>query len=181
MRAMMLNKPGQALQMQERPMPTLHSGQLLIRVAACGVCRTDLHVVDGDLEPIKKPIIPGHQIVGYVEKLGQGVESFQPQQRVGVPWLGGSCGQCDFCCGGKENLCDDAVYTGYQIDGGFAEYAVTDARYCFPLPEGYSDLQVASLLCAGLIGYRAYRLVAQRKRLGLYGFGVREVSNPSPI
>jgi len=171
MRAMVLNNPGQPLQLQSRAVPALPSGHLLVRVAACGVCRTDLHVVDGDLEPLKHPIIPGHQIVGYVEKLGQGVESFQLQQRVGVPWLGGSCGHCEFCSTGKENLCDDALYTGYQIDGGFAEYAVADARYCFPLPEGYSDLQVAPLLCAGLIGYRAYRLAADSKRLGLYGFG----------
>lgn len=171
MHAMVLNKPGQALHLEQRSIPSLSPGQLLIRVAACGVCRTDLHVVDGDLEPLKQPIIPGHQIVGYVAKLGQGVESFQLQQRVGVPWLGGSCGYCDFCRSGKENLCDDALYTGYQIDGGFAEYAVADARYCFALPEGYSDLQVAPLLCAGLIGYRAYRLAAGSKRLGLYGFG----------
>ena len=171
MLAMVLNKPGQDLQLQERPVPTVKFGQLLVRVAACGVCRTDLHVLDDELEAIKQPLIPGHQIVGYVEKLGQGVEGFQLKQRVGVPWLGGSCGHCEFCSMGKENLCDNALYTGYQIDGGFAEYAVADARYCFPLPEGYSDLQVAPLLCAGLIGYRAYRLAAQSKRLGLYGFG----------
>lgn len=171
MRAMVLNKPGQALQLEERPIPIPIAGQLLVRVAACGVCRTDLHVLDGELEAIKQPLIPGHQIVGYVEKIGQGVEGFKLQQRVGVPWLGGSCGHCEFCHMGKENLCDDAVYTGYQMDGGFAEYAVADASYCFALPEGYSDLQVAPLLCAGLIGYRAYRLAAQSKRLGLYGFG----------
>lgn len=171
MRAMVLDKPGQALQLQERPVPSPKQGQLLIKVAACGVCRTDLHVLDGELESVKQPVIPGHQIVGYVEALGQGVESFDIGQRVGVPWLGGSCGHCDFCMMGSENLCDDAIYTGYQVDGGFAEYAAADARYCFPLPEGYSDLQVAPLLCAGLIGYRAYRPVADVKHLGLYGFG----------
>ena len=171
MRAMVLEKPGQALELQERPVPSPTPGQLLIKVAACGVCRTDLHVLDGELESVKQPVIPGHQIVGYVEALGQGVESFDIGQRVGVPWLGGSCGHCEFCMMGSENLCDDAIYTGYQVDGGFAEYAAADARYCFPLPEGYSDLQVAPLLCAGLIGYRAYRSVADVKHLGLYGFG----------
>lgn len=171
MRAMVLDKPGQALQLQDRPFPIPKAGQLLIRVAACGVCRTDLHVLDGELESVKQPVIPGHQIVGYVEELGQGVESFEVGQRVGVPWLGGSCGNCEFCTAGSENLCDHAVYTGYQVDGGFADYAVADARYCFPLPEGYSDLQVAPLLCAGLIGYRAYRPVSEFKHLGIYGFG----------
>jgi len=171
MRAMVLNKPGEALHLEQRPIPSLSSGQLLIRVAACGVCRTDLHVVDGELDAVKQPVIPGHQIVGYVEEWGADVESFQLGQRVGVPWLGGSCGHCDYCLSGKENLCDDAVYTGYQIDGGFAEYVAADASYCFPLPAGYSDLQVAPLLCAGLIGYRAYRPAFNAKTLGLYGFG----------
>jgi len=171
MLAMVLNKPGEMLKPEQRPIPALSFGRLLVRVAACGVCRTDLHVLDGELESVKQPVIPGHQIVGYIEKLGPGVESFQIGQRVGVPWLGGSCGHCNFCNTGKENLCGDALYTGYQTDGGFAEYATADARYCFLLPDGYSDLQVAPLLCAGLIGYRAYRRAADSQTIGLYGFG----------
>jgi len=171
MLAMVLTKPGEMLKPEQRPIPALSFGRLLVRVAACGVCRTDLHVLDGELESVKQPVIPGHQIVGYIEKLGPGVESFQIGQRVGVPWLGGSCGHCNFCNTGKENLCGDALYTGYQTDGGFAEYATADARYCFLLPDGYSDLQVAPLLCAGLIGYRAYRRAADSQTIGLYGFG----------
>lgn len=171
MRAMVLHKPGERLQLEERPVPSCLPGQLLIRVAACGVCRTDLHVVDGELDPVNRPIIPGHQIVGYVEKLGAQVDTFEVGQRVGVPWLGSSCGVCAFCSSGQENLCDDARYTGYQVDGGFAEYTVADARYCFRLPDTYSDLQVAPLLCAGLIGYRAYRPVIDCQHIGLYGFG----------
>jgi propanol-preferring alcohol dehydrogenase len=144
---------------------------LRLKVRACGICRTDLHVVDGDLTEPQLPLIPGHQIVGEVETLGEGVEGFSIGQRVGVPWLGGSCGHCQYCLEQRENLCDEARYTGYQINGGFAEYVCADARYCFPIPEGYSDEQAAPLLCAGLIGYRAYRLVRQCQRIGLYGFG----------
>ena len=144
---------------------------MLIKVSACGICRTDLHVVDGDLPNAKLPLVPGHQIVGYVQHVGEGVSRFLPQQRVGVPWLGGSCGTCEFCKHGNENLCDDAVYTGYQINGGFAEYVVADADFVFTLPEGFSDEQAAPLLCAGLIGYRAYRLAADEHCIGFYGFG----------
>jgi len=171
MRAMVLEKTGQPLQLRELPVPAVGPGQLLIRVSACGICRTDLHVVDGELPPIALPVIPGHQIVGRIEKMGSDVRDFSCGQRVGVPWLGGSCGNCDYCQSGKENLCDHALYTGYQLNGGLADYTVADARYCFGLPEDYSDLQVAPLLCAGLIGYRAYRLAQDAPCIGLYGFG----------
>jgi propanol-preferring alcohol dehydrogenase len=171
MKAMVLDEPGKPLQLREIRQPAPDSGELRLRVLACGVCRTDLHVVDGDLTEPKLPLVPGHQIVGEVETLGAGVDDFAVGQRVGVPWLGGSCGTCRFCREGRENLCADAVYTGYQRDGGFAEYCVADARYCFPLPEGYPDLQAAPLLCAGLIGYRSYRMAGKAQRLGFYGFG----------
>lgn len=159
------------MELVDLAMPEPAPDQIRIRVSACGVCRTDLHVVDGELTEPKLSLVPGHQVVGYVDELGDGVTQFQPGQRVGVPWLGGSCGHCHFCQTGSENLCDEAIYTGYQINGGFAEYCVADAQYCFPLPEGYSDLQAAPLLCAGLIGYRAYRLAQDAQTLGLYGFG----------
>jgi len=162
---------GQPLELTEWPKPVLADGKLLIRVEACGICRTDLHVVDGDLKEPRLPLIPGHQIVGVVEGVGKGAGDFTAGQRVGVPWLGGSCGHCEFCTTTRENLCDDAVYTGYQIDGGFAEYTLADGRYCFPVPEGFSAVQAAPLLCAGLIGYRAWRPVASARRLGFYGFG----------
>lgn len=171
MRAMVLSQQKQPLVMTEVPIPVHTDSQILIRVTACGICRTDLHVVDGDLHEPKLPLIPGHQIVGEVVALGKAVNGLRTGQRVGVPWLGGSCGHCDYCCRGKENLCDQAHYTGYQFDGGFAEYTVAEAAYCFPLPDSYSDLQAAPLLCAGLIGYRAYRLVQHCQRIGLYGFG----------
>ncbi len=171
MRAMVLHQAGCALQLESLAKPEPGPGQLLLKVSACGVCRTDLHVVDGELAAPKADLIPGHQIVGHVQALGDGVEGFAPGQRVGVPWLGGSCGGCDYCRAGRENLCDQARYTGYQIDGGFAEYCVADARYCFTLPEAYPDEQAAPLLCAGLIGYRAYRMAGEGLRLGLYGFG----------
>lgn len=153
------------------PTPKAGPGQILIRVRACGVCRTDLHVVDGDLTEPKLPIVPGHEIVGIVEALGDGVEGFAVGDRVGVPWLGWSCGECSYCRSDRENLCDRARYTGYQIDGGYADYTVADARYCFALPESYSDAEAAPLLCAGLIGYRALRMAGDGKRLGIYGFG----------
>ena len=153
------------------PMPEPAAGQVRIKVSACGVCRTDLHVVDGDLKEPKLPIVPGHEIVGVVDGVGQGVSSFKPGDRVGVPWLGSSCGQCRFCRSERENLCERARYTGYQIDGGFAEYSVADARYCLPLPAGFSDESLAPWLCAGLIGHRSYRMAGDAKRLGLYGFG----------
>ncbi len=159
------------LHQMDLPMPAPEPGQILIRVRACGVCRTDLHVVDGDLTEPKLPIVPGHEIVGIVEALGDGVDGFTVGDRVGVPWLGWSCGECAYCRSDRENLCDRARYTGYQIDGGYADYAVADARYCFPLPAAYGDAEAAPLLCAGLIGYRALRMAGDGRRLGIYGFG----------
>jgi propanol-preferring alcohol dehydrogenase len=172
MRAMRLRRPGMALSLAqdiERPEPGPH--QVLLRVAACGVCRTDLHIVDGELAEPKLPLTPGHEIVGYVEALGEGVTGLALGQRIGVPWLGFTCGHCAYCRSGRENLCDEARFTGYQIDGGYAEYALADARFCFALPEGLDDVAAAPLLCAGLIGYRALHLAGQAERLGLYGFG----------
>lgn len=171
MRAMVFEQPGRALRLSEVPIPDVGAGQLLLRVSACGICRTDLHVVDGDLHEPHLPLIPGHQIVGVVEQVAAGVDAFQVGQRVGVPWLGGSCGHCAFCASARENLCDDAVYTGYQVNGGFAEYTVADARFCFALPDSFDDRQAAPLLCAGLIGYRAYRRAGDARAIGLYGFG----------
>jgi propanol-preferring alcohol dehydrogenase len=142
-----------------------------VRVLACGVCRTDLHVVDGELSGAAIPIVPGHEIVGRVERCGDRVTAFAPGARVGIPWLGWSCGECEFCRSGRENLCPRARYTGYQINGGYAEYTVADARFCFPLPAAYDDAHAAPLLCAGLIGYRAYRMAGSGTRLGVYGFG----------
>ena len=168
---MVLTRPGQALQLRQVPVPEPGENQLLLRVRACGICRTDLHVVDGELTEPRLPLIPGHQIVGEVVRAGSGVSRFKPGSRVGVPWLGGSCRSCWYCLHDKENLCDAARYTGYQIDGGFAEYAVADTAYCFELPPAYDDLQAAPLLCAGLIGYRAYRLVESAESIGLFGFG----------
>lgn len=171
MRAMILSKPGEPLVLTEVSEPEAGPGQVLVKVHACGLCRTDLHVVDGELAEAKLPIIPGHQIVGTVIDLGMGVESFAIGDRVGIPWLGHSCGKCEYCRRGQENLCDEARYTGYQIDGGFAEKCVADERFCFPVPPDYPDLQAAPLLCAGLIGYRALRLAGDGLRLGFYGFG----------
>ncbi|MBM4132000.1 zinc-binding alcohol dehydrogenase family protein [bacterium] len=159
MRAMVLDQPRRPLRAAELPIPSPGPGQVLVRVAACGLCRTDLHVVDGELDRPRLPLVPGHQVVGRIARNGEGTaDLLPPGTRVGVPWLGGSCGCCRFCADGRENLCESAVYTGYQRDGGFAEYCLADARYAFPLPDGYDDLQVAPLLCAGLIGYRAWRL-----------------------
>ncbi len=169
--AMLLEAPGKPLRPADLPEPTPRTDQVLIRVHACGVCRTDLHVVDGELTEPKLPLVPGHQIVGTVLEMGSRVERFQRGDRVGVPWLGFTCGVCRFCRSGRENLCDNARFTGYQIDGGYAEYAVADQRYCFPIPPGYPDLQAAPLLCAGLIGYRSLRMAGDATRLGLYGFG----------
>jgi propanol-preferring alcohol dehydrogenase len=171
MRAMILEKPRQPLVAVDLPEPSPAKGQLLIHVHACGVCRTDLHVVDGELTEPKLPLVPGHQIVGTVETTGEGAVHFSKGDRVGVPWLGGSCGHCRFCLSGRENLCDESRYTGYQIDGGFAELCVADERFCFPIPDGYPDLQAAPLFCAGLIGYRALCMAGEAKRLGFYGFG----------
>ncbi len=152
-------------------MPSPGAGQALLRVRACGVCRTDLHVVDGELPDLGRPVVPGHQVVALVEAVGPGVSELTVGQRVGVPWLGWTCGVCRYCVSGRENLCAEARFTGYSIDGGFAERALADARFCFPIPEGYPDLQAAPLLCAGLVGYRSLRMAGDAKALGLYGFG----------
>jgi propanol-preferring alcohol dehydrogenase len=171
MRAMLLDAPGRALRASELPQPTLAAGEVLIRVHACGVCRTDLHVVDGELKHPKLPLVPGHQVVGTVVSTGEHVERVAVGDRVGVPWLGWTCGTCGYCREGRENLCDAARFTGYQIDGGFAEYASADERFCFPIPHGYPDAQAAPLLCAGLIGYRSLRMAGEAERIGFYGFG----------
>lgn len=155
----------------DRDIPVALPGEVLVRVRACGVCRTDLHLVDGELPPVEIPIIPGHEIVGVVEVVGDGVTHLKAGDRVGIPWLGYSCGECAFCLAGRENLCVNARFTGYHNDGGYAEYAVADARYAFRIPDGYSDVDAAPLVCAGLIGYRAYRMAGEGRRLGLYGFG----------
>ena len=171
MRAMVLETAGYPLRLTELPVPEPGPGEVLLRVRACAVCRTDLHVVDGELPDPKLPLVPGHQIVGIVEGVGEGVERFASGDRVGVPWLGHTDGVCRYCRSGRENLCDEARFTGYQIDGGYADYTVADHRFCFPIPEGYHDLQAAPLLCAGLIGYRSLRMAGDARRLGLYGFG----------
>jgi propanol-preferring alcohol dehydrogenase len=182
MRAMVLNEPKRALELRSVPKPKPGRGQLLVRVSTCAVCRTDLHVVDGELPDPKLPLILGHQIVGRVEEIGEMWEGPQPTDsrgaptfaigdRVGIPWLGWTDGDCTYCRSGRENLCDNARFTGYTIDGGYAEFTVADARYCFHLPERYDDVEVAPLLCAGLIGYRSYRKTGDARRLGIYGFG----------
>ncbi len=183
---MVLDNPGKSLQLRDVPRPKPGRGQLLVRVSTCAVCRTDLHVVDGELPNPKLPLIPGHQIVGQVEEIGEemwegperpdsrGTKTapiFAIGDRVGIPWLGWTDGDCAYCQSGRENLCDNARFTGYTIDGGYAEFTVADARYCFHLPERYSDVEVAPLLCAGLIGYRSYRKTGDARRLGIYGFG----------
>jgi alcohol dehydrogenase, propanol-preferring len=171
MRAMVLERQRQPLRPAELPDPRPAAGQILISVSACGVCRTDLHIVDGELGRPKLPLVPGHQIVGTVVEAGEGAERFSVGQRLGVPWLGWTCGECRYCRGGRENLCDRARFTGYDVDGGYATLAVADERFCFPVPEGYPDEQAAPLLCAGLIGYRALGLLGDAERVGLYGFG----------
>jgi alcohol dehydrogenase, propanol-preferring len=171
MRAMVLEKIKSPLQFKELPVPQPGPGQIQVQVLACGICRTDLHIIDGELEAPKLPLIPGHQIVGVVEKIGSDVSGFHIGDRVGIPWLGGSCQHCKFCLEGRENLCDNAVYTGYQVDGGYADFCVANANFCFHLPEAYSPIEAAPLLCAGLIGYRAYRMIGNAKRVGFYGFG----------
>ena len=172
MHAMLLDGPGRPLRPAEIPLPTPGPGQLLLRVRACGICRTDLHVADGELPRAKTPLVLGHEIVGEVVAAETRSQELALGERVGVPWLAWTCGGCRFCRAGRENLCDRARFTGYQVDGGYAEYAVADARFCFPLPAGYADAEAAPLLCAGLIGYRALRAAGdEAERLGIYGFG----------
>ena len=186
MRAMVLDSPKQPLQLRDVPKPTAGRGQLLVRVSTCAVCRTDLHVVDGELPNLKLPLILGHQIVGRVEEVGsemwegpqypdsrgtKAAPKFRIGDRVGIPWLGWTDGDCAYCLSGRENLCDNARFTGYTIDGGYAEFTVADSRFCFHLPDRYDDVEVAPLLCAGLIGYRSYRKTGDARRLGIYGFG----------
>ena len=172
MRAMVLDRPKQPLQLRAVPKPKPDRGQLLVRVNACAVCRTDLHVVAGELPDPKLPLILGHQVVGRVEQIGKDAPSnFAIGDRVGIPWLGWTDGDCAYCRSGRENLCDNALFTGCTIAGGYADFTVADARYCFHLPDRYDDVQVAPLLCAGLIGYRSYRKTGNAQRLGIYGFG----------
>ena len=171
MLAMLLTAPGSPLRPATIPDPVPAAGQVLLRVGACGICRTDLHVADGELPEPKLPLVLGHEIVGEVASVGAGADRLEAGDRVGVPWLGWTCGECRYCRAGRENLCDRARFTGYQIDGGYAEYAVADARYCFPLPPSYTDAEAAPLLCAGLIGHRALRAAGGAERLGVYGFG----------
>jgi alcohol dehydrogenase, propanol-preferring len=171
MRAMVIEAPGRPLVLAERPRPEPGPGEVLIEVSACGVCRTDVHVADGELPQARYPVVPGHEIVGRVAALGEGVTGLAVGDRVGVPWLGSTCGHCRFCLSGAENLCDNARFTGCDIDGGYREFTVADARFCFPLPESYSDAEAAPLLCAGLIGHRAHRMAGEAETVGIYGFG----------
>lgn len=171
MRAMVLEAGASRLCLQQAPVPRPEAGQVLIRVHACGVCRTDLHIVDGELTEPKLPLIPGHEIVGTVVETGAGVRLFHPGDRVGVPWLGYTCGECRYCRREQENLCENARFTGYTIDGGYAEYTLADQRYSFHLPPKFGDAEAAPLLCAGLIGWRSLRLAGEGRRLGIYGFG----------
>jgi alcohol dehydrogenase, propanol-preferring len=171
MLAMILEKPGTPLRPVEIGLPSLGPNQILIRVHACGVCRTDLHVIDGELTEPKLPLVPGHEIIGTVVELGPLARRFAVGDRVGVPWLASTCGICTYCRSGRENLCDKPQFTGYTVDGGYAEFAAADERYCFPIPSGYSDVDAAPLMCAGLIGYRSLLLASDAERLGIYGFG----------
>ena len=171
MTAMAFDRAGAPLQRIERALPTLRPGHILLRVSACGICRTDLHVIDGDLHNPKPHVIPGHEIIGRVVAVDPNVESFKIGDRIGVPWLGATCGRCEFCRSGRENLCNRPHFTGYTLDGGYAEYATADADYAFAIPPQYSDAEAAPLMCAGLIGYRAWKQVSEARRLGIYGFG----------
>jgi len=171
MRAMILEAPRQPLRMASLPTPKPGAAQVLLKVAACAVCRTDLHVVDGELPHPKLPLVPGHEIVGTIAEKGPRARCFNIGDRVGVPWLGWTCGKCEYCRSGRENLCEQARFTGYTLDGGYAEFAVADERFCFPVPKNYSDTEAAPLLCAGLIGYRSLTKTGTAKRLGIYGFG----------
>ena len=171
MRAMRLHAPRRALELDDLAVPKPGPGEILLKVSACGVCRTDLHIVDGELEGGRLPMVPGHEIVGTVVRRGKGAERFAEGERVGVPWLGGTCGRCEHCRAGRENLCDRARFTGFHRDGGYAEYALADERFCFALPASFGDAEAAPLLCAGLIGYRALAMAGDARRLGIYGFG----------
>jgi propanol-preferring alcohol dehydrogenase len=171
MRAMVMARSHGELELRQISIPDPGDEQILVKVHACGVCRTDLHVVDGDLDAPKLPLVPGHEVVGSVVALGRNVENFRAGERVGIPWLGWTCGECRFCRDGRENLCERAGFTGYTLDGGYSEYTVADQRYCFPIHGSYSDAEAAPLLCAGLIGYRALRMAGEAERLGIYGFG----------
>jgi propanol-preferring alcohol dehydrogenase len=168
---MVLDRPGTPLKLADLPVPEPAAGQILVRVGACGVCRTDLHVVDGELTEPALPIVPGHEVVGHVVGVGADVQRFRIGERVGIPWLGWTCGVCRYCRSERENLCDTPKFTGYQINGGYAEYALADARYCFPIEGDYSDAEAAPLMCAGLIGYRSLEMAGEAERLGIYGFG----------
>lgn len=168
---MVLEQPGAPLELRERPTPAPGADEILVDVVACGVCRTDLHVVDGELPHPKLPLVPGHEIVGRVAALGAGVTGFAPGERVGIPWLGRTCGTCRYCRAGRENLCDAPLFTGYTRDGGYATHTIADAAFCFPLGETGDDASIAPLLCAGLIGYRSYRIAGDAETLGIYGFG----------
>jgi len=171
MHAMVLDRPGEPLVVRERPVPQPGPGEILVAVSACGVCRTDLHMVDGELPHPKLPIVLGHEIVGRIAAVGEGVAGFEAGQRAGVPWLGGTCGVCPYCRAERENLCDAPLFTGYTRDGGYASHTIADARYCFALPDGFDDAAAAPLLCAGLIGWRSYRMAGEGAALGIYGFG----------
>ena len=171
MRAMLLDAPGKKLRLAQIPVPHVRPGEVLVKVEACGVCRTDLHVVDGELPDPKLPLVPGHEIVGRVAALGEGVTHLRPGARVGIPWLGWTCGECRYCRAGRENLCERALFTGYTRDGGYAEYTAADARFCFPVAESYGAAEAAPLLCAGLIGFRSLRMAGEGRLLGIYGFG----------
>jgi propanol-preferring alcohol dehydrogenase len=172
MRAIVFESAGKPIKLAKLPIPVPGPGQVLLKVQACGVCHTDLHILEGELNKPKLPLVLGHQIVGTIVEAGKGAERFLPGERVGVPWLGGTDGTCRYCIRGQENLCDDPTFTGYNIDGGFAEYTIADERFCFPLPSSFSDIDAAPLLCAGLIGYRTYRMAGKRiETLGIYGFG----------
>ncbi|MGA2801381.1 MAG: zinc-dependent alcohol dehydrogenase family protein [Verrucomicrobiota bacterium] len=171
MRAMILKTPRQPLRAADIPVPKPGATQVLVKVAACAVCRTDLHILDGELPSPKLPLVPGHEIVGVIVEKGEGVQRFRTGDRVGIPWLDWTCGECEFCRSERENLCDRARFTGYTLDGGYAEFAVADERFCFPIPDAYSDAEAAPLLCAGLIGYRSLTKTGKAKHLGIYGFG----------
>lgn len=171
MKGMVLFEKGKPLLYRDVPCPVPNDDQVLIKVEACGICRTDLHILDGELPSPKLPLIPGHQIVGKIKAVGKKVNHLYVDQRIGVPWLGSTCQTCQFCLNHQENLCDHAQFTGYQINGGFAEYCVAHSQFCFPIPSNYSSEQAAPLLCAGLIGYRAYRKIKHAQHIGLYGFG----------